>query len=145
MGFSRQEYWSGLPFPPPGDLPDPGLELASPKSPAFFTAEARSGAGAGDGGEDDVARDTPRSDRGGMALAGQGDPTSRSWHPLAGLALRSSVWARQRAPGGRGGGGAGTPGTWERAVAVSPGPHAAQVRGSEGWPGSPDSGELGAP
>ena len=25
-GFSRQEYWSGLPFPPPGDLPDPGIE-----------------------------------------------------------------------------------------------------------------------
>ena len=30
MGFSRQEYWSGLPFPPPGDLPDPGIEPASP-------------------------------------------------------------------------------------------------------------------
>jgi len=30
MGFSRQEYWSGLPFPSPGDLPDPGIELASP-------------------------------------------------------------------------------------------------------------------
>ena len=30
MGFSRQEYWSGLPFPYPGDLPDPGIE---PKSP----------------------------------------------------------------------------------------------------------------
>ena len=30
MGFSRQEYWSGLPFPPPGDLPDPGIELPSP-------------------------------------------------------------------------------------------------------------------
>ena len=30
MGFSRQEYWSGLPFPPPGDLPDPGIEAASP-------------------------------------------------------------------------------------------------------------------
>ena len=30
MGFSRQEYWSGLPFPPPGDLPDPGIELVSP-------------------------------------------------------------------------------------------------------------------
>ena len=29
-GFSRQEYWSGLPFPPPGDLPDPGNEPASP-------------------------------------------------------------------------------------------------------------------
>ena len=29
MGFSRQEYWSGLPFPPPGDLPDSGVERAS--------------------------------------------------------------------------------------------------------------------
>ena len=29
MGFSRQEYWSGVPFPPPGDLPDPGIEPAS--------------------------------------------------------------------------------------------------------------------
>ena len=29
MEFSRQEYWSGLPFPPPGDLPDPGTELDS--------------------------------------------------------------------------------------------------------------------
>ena len=32
MGFFRQECWSGLPFPSPGDLPDPGIE---PKSPAF--------------------------------------------------------------------------------------------------------------
>ena len=32
MEFSRQEYWSGLPFPSPGDLPDPGIE---PRSPAF--------------------------------------------------------------------------------------------------------------
>ena len=30
MGFSRQEYWSGLPFPSPGDLPDPGIESESP-------------------------------------------------------------------------------------------------------------------
>jgi len=30
MGFSRQEYWSGLPCPPPGDLPDPGIEPTSP-------------------------------------------------------------------------------------------------------------------
>ena len=30
MGFSRQEYWSGLPFPSPGDLPDPGTEPMSP-------------------------------------------------------------------------------------------------------------------
>ena len=32
MGFSRQEYWSGLPFPPPGDLPNPGIK---PRSPAL--------------------------------------------------------------------------------------------------------------
>ena len=30
MGFSRQEYWSGLPFPSPGDLSDPGIKLRSP-------------------------------------------------------------------------------------------------------------------
>ena len=40
-GFSRQEYWSGLPCPPPEDLPDPGMEPAFLKSPAlaggFFT------------------------------------------------------------------------------------------------------------
>ena len=44
VGFSRQEYWSGLPFPPPGDLPDPGIEPTSLMSPAlagrFFTSNA---------------------------------------------------------------------------------------------------------
>ena len=44
MGFSRQEYWSGLPSPPPGRLPNPDKELASAVSPAvaggFFTTEA---------------------------------------------------------------------------------------------------------
>ena len=35
MGFPRQEYWRGLPFPPPGNLPDPGIELLSPVSPAL--------------------------------------------------------------------------------------------------------------
>ena len=44
MGFSRQEYWSGLPCPPPGHLPDPGIKPASPASPAlagrFFTTES---------------------------------------------------------------------------------------------------------
>ena len=35
MGFSKQEYWNGLPYPPPGDLPDPGIELASLMSPAL--------------------------------------------------------------------------------------------------------------
>ena len=40
MGFSRQEYWSGLPCPPPGDLPEPGVELRSLVSSlagGFFT------------------------------------------------------------------------------------------------------------
>ena len=37
MGFSRQEYWSGLPCPPPGDLPDPGTE------PTSFTSLALAG------------------------------------------------------------------------------------------------------
>ena len=44
QGFSRQEYWSGLPWPPPGDLPDPGIESVSLMSPAlagrFFTTSA---------------------------------------------------------------------------------------------------------
>ena len=35
MGFSRQEYWSGLPCPPPEDLPDPGTEPMSLMSPAL--------------------------------------------------------------------------------------------------------------
>ena len=33
MGFSRQESWSGLPFPAPGDLPNPRIEATSPASP----------------------------------------------------------------------------------------------------------------
>ena len=35
MGFSRQEYWSGLPCPPPGDLPHPGVERTVLMSPAL--------------------------------------------------------------------------------------------------------------
>ena len=43
MGFSRQEYWSGVPFPPPEDLPDPGIEpgcLVSFTGRGFFTTSA---------------------------------------------------------------------------------------------------------
>ena len=43
IGFSKKEYWSGLPFPPPGDLPDPGIESKSPPfcilAGEFFTSE----------------------------------------------------------------------------------------------------------
>ena len=35
MGIFRQEYWSGLPLPPPGDLPEPGIKPVSPVSPAL--------------------------------------------------------------------------------------------------------------
>ena len=39
-GFPREEYWSGLPFPPPGDLPNPGTESMSPAlAGRFFTTE----------------------------------------------------------------------------------------------------------
>ena len=44
MGFSRQDYWSGLLCPPPGDLPDPGIDTTSLASSAlaggFFTTDA---------------------------------------------------------------------------------------------------------
>ena len=43
LGFFREECWSGLPFPSPGDLSDPGIKLMSPGSPAlvggFFTTK----------------------------------------------------------------------------------------------------------
>ena len=39
IGFSRKEYWSGLPFPSPGDLPNPGIKPASPAlADVFFTS-----------------------------------------------------------------------------------------------------------
>ena len=41
MGFSRQEYWSGLPVPSPGDLPDPGIKPTLPAlAGGFFTTES---------------------------------------------------------------------------------------------------------
>ena len=40
MGYRKQKYWSGLPFSPPGDLPNPGIELMSPAlAGEFFTTE----------------------------------------------------------------------------------------------------------
>ena len=51
MGFSRQDYWSGVPFPPPEDPPNPGIELTSLMSPAltggFFTTSTTLGEGNG--------------------------------------------------------------------------------------------------
>ena len=44
MGISRQEYWSGLPFPSPGDLPNPGTDPVSPMSPAIAGGSFTTGA-----------------------------------------------------------------------------------------------------
>ena len=43
MGLSRKEYWSGLPFPTPGDLPNPGIEPASPALAGGFLTFGLSG------------------------------------------------------------------------------------------------------
>ena len=55
MGFSGKEYWNGLPFPPPGNLPDPGLEPMSPAlAGRFFIASTvvqNLSANAGDAGD----------------------------------------------------------------------------------------------
>ena len=54
MGFPRQECWSGLPFPSPGDLPDPWLEPMSPMSPALLADSLPtepSGSSGGDSGK----------------------------------------------------------------------------------------------
>ena len=51
VGFSRQEYWSGLPFPSPGDLPDPGIKLGSPslQADSLLTEPPGKPAGQGNG------------------------------------------------------------------------------------------------
>ena len=63
MEFSRQEYWRGLPFPSPGDLPDPGIEPMSLASPAlaggFFTTSANWEVHRNDGGGGLVAKLCP--------------------------------------------------------------------------------------
>ena len=63
MGFSRQEYWIELPCPPPGDLPDPGIEPMSLASPAlaggFFTTSANWEVRSNNGGGGLVAKLCP--------------------------------------------------------------------------------------
>ncbi|XP_047685860.1 uncharacterized protein LOC125150262 isoform X3 [Prionailurus viverrinus] len=68
----------------------------------------RSAAGAGGGGEDNDAWKTQRSGRSWMARPGPGDPRPAPQAGSRRAGLRSSAWARQRAPGGGGAGGAGT-------------------------------------
>ena len=59
MGFSRQEYWSGLPFPSPGDLPDPGIKPGSPALQADYLPSEPPGKpqeGKGKGKNKDILR-----------------------------------------------------------------------------------------
>ena len=57
MGFSRQEYWSSLPVPPPGDLPNPGIEPGSPTLQADFLPAEPPGKPI----EDETSHDIPLS------------------------------------------------------------------------------------
>ena len=69
MEFARQEYWSGLPFPSPRDLPNPGIEPTSLRSPAlaggFFTTSATWEALEKKWGKDKINKDTGREERKG--------------------------------------------------------------------------------
>ena len=79
MDFSRQEYWNGLPFPPPGDLPDPGTESVSPKFPALtgrlLTTSTMIFNAQGEGGQ--VPADGQKWDE-----QESGEPESLGWHAL---------------------------------------------------------------
>ena len=59
VGFPRQEYWSGLPFPSPGDLPDPGMEPTSSMSPAFAQSHPKGDQSWVFTGRTDVEAETP--------------------------------------------------------------------------------------
>ena len=64
MGFSRQEYWSGLPFPSPGDLPNPGIDPGSPTSQADSLLSESPGKPKGNGNHSSIFAWEHRMDRG---------------------------------------------------------------------------------
>ena len=78
MGFSRQEYCSGQPFPFPGDLPDPGVE---PRSPALFPAWASL--------VTQLVKNLPAVQETPVCFLGQEDPLEK------GMATPSSILARR--------------------------------------------------
>ena len=107
MEFSRQEYWSGLPFPTPGNLPDPGIEPTSLASPAlasgFFTC-----APPGKASPLDWGTTKRRNITNAEVLLKEGEVRGpRSWlgdEPLEHLPLKTSracVQESQRAVGNR--------------------------------------------
>ena len=80
MGFSRQDYLSGLPLPPPGDLPDPGVEPVSPAAPALATWE-------GSVVKNPPAKARDAGDTGSVPGAMEDDPLEEE------MATRSSILA----------------------------------------------------
>ena len=72
MGFPRQEYWSGLPFPSPGDLPDPGMEPGSPTLWADTLPSEPPGKPTARSGE--MQSQMRYSDTGGLWCVCHGDP-----------------------------------------------------------------------
>ena len=96
MGFLRQEYWSRLPFPSPGDLPDRGMELPSPAlAGGFFTAESQGSPG------DSVIKNPPgnEGDAGDMGLIselesppGEGNGNLLQYSCLGNPMGRGALW-----------------------------------------------------
>ena len=62
MGFSRQEYWSGLLFPSPGNLPNPGIELRSPALEADFLPAELPGKPQGEIGSLEIGQESSLQD-----------------------------------------------------------------------------------
>ena len=79
MGFSRQEYWSGLPFPSPGDLPDPRIKPKSPELQADALASEAQGSPSGPKFEQ-----TPGEGEGQEAWRAAAHGLSQSWTRLGG-------------------------------------------------------------
>ena len=99
VGFPRQEYWSGLPCPLPGDLPDAGLEPTSPVSPAlagrfFTTASPGAPEGCVKCTQGSVARGSPVSATGVRGWVGRSPPRvpPASWGLLCSGSWNLEAW-----------------------------------------------------
>ena len=96
MEFSRKEYWSGLPFPPPGDLPDPRIRAASPVSPVLQVDSLPQCFPGGARGKEPTCQ-CRRRKRHGFNPWVRKVPWRRAWQPTPVLAWRIP-WTEE--PGG---------------------------------------------
>ena len=121
MGFSRQEYWSGLPFPAPGDLPDPGIEPRSPTLQADALTSAPPG--------------KPLNTR--IPSLRKPPIENRTSDPSTNIKdFKRGKEARLKEEGGRGGG-------WVKGVALQTSPATYRYPGIMGlFPGHPEKGGL---